>query len=96
MTGKEAIKILMNAYENLVKLDGRGSSKTNFRIALLIGANSIGALEQIDEGNLVRVTKCKDCRFHHCSERNLWCDIFDKIMPEDGYCCFGEIDIYEL
>ena len=47
MTNEEAVKILMNAYENQVSQDGRGCSKTNFRIALLMGINAIGVLEQI-------------------------------------------------
>lgn len=36
--------------------------------------------------------KCKWCMHHKLSEQNLWCQIFDKIMPEDGYCCFGEVE----
>lgn len=35
---------------------------------------------------------CEHCRFKRMSGKNLWCDIFDKIMPEDGYCCFFEFD----
>lgn len=38
----------------------------------------------------VEVVRCEGCRFHSFSVSNLWCDIFDKIMPENGYCCFGE------
>lgn len=44
-------------------------------------------------GRFTEVTRCKDCVRHRCSEGNLWCDIFDKIMSEDGYCCFGEVNI---
>ena len=37
------------------------------------------------------IVKCKDCKLKHYSEsNNLWCDIFERIMSEDGYCCFGE------
>ena len=36
------------------------------------------------------IIRCKNCAYHHNSERNLWCDIFDKIMPEDGFCSLGE------
>ena len=37
------------------------------------------------------IVKCKDCKLNHYSEsNNLWGDIFERIMPEDGYCCFGE------
>lgn len=36
------------------------------------------------------LVKCKDCKLKHYSEsNNLWCDILKRIMPEDGYCCFG-------
>lgn len=35
---------------------------------------------------------CEHCRFKRMSSSNLWCDIFDNIMPEDGYCCFFEFD----
>lgn len=35
--------------------------------------------------------RCKDCDLKYYSEsNNLWCSIFNTIMPEDGYCCFGE------
>lgn len=40
--------------------------------------------------NEYKLTRCCDCRYKHRTKRNLWCDIFDKIMPENGYCCFGE------
>lgn len=36
---------------------------------------------------------CKDCDHKQRSEMNLWCNIFEKIMPEDGYCCFGEWEL---
>lgn len=49
------------------------------------------AIDAIYEvANEYKLTKCCDCRYKHRTERNLWCDIFDKIMPENGYCCFGE------
>lgn len=39
----------------------------------------------------INLIKCKDCKLKHYSEsNNLWCDIFERIMSEDGYCCFGE------
>ena len=38
----------------------------------------------------VEVVRCKDCQFYLNRGRNCWCDIFDTIMPENGYCCFGE------
>lgn len=41
-------------------------------------------------GRFSEIIRCKACVHHRCSERNLWCVIFNKIMPEDGYCCFGE------
>lgn len=36
------------------------------------------------------LTRCEDCVLKHYSGNNLWCDIFDKIMPENGFCCFGD------
>lgn len=38
------------------------------------------------------VVRCENCAFsgYRASGKNLWCDIFDKIMPEEGYCCFGD------
>ena len=33
---------------------------------------------------------CEYCRYKRTSYRNMWCEIFDKIMPEDGYCCLFE------
>ena len=52
------------------------------------------ALEQLEELGLSLGQKfgCEYCRFKRMSGKNLWCDIFDKIMPEDGYCCFFEFD----
>ena len=41
-------------------------------------------------GEFEETIRCKNCANHRYSDRNLWCDIFDKILPEDGYCCFGE------
>jgi hypothetical protein len=36
-------------------------------------------------------TRCRDCVLkHYSSSDNLWCDIFDKIMPENGFCCFAD------
>lgn len=36
-------------------------------------------------------TRCRDCVLkHYSSSDNLWCDIFDKTMPENGYCCFAD------
>ena len=46
MTREEAINILMDAYSSIVETSGRCCGKTNFRTALLMGAQSIGALEQ--------------------------------------------------
>lgn len=43
-------------------------------------------------GEFKEVVKCEECVHRRRSERNLWCDIFDKIMPEDGFCCFGDED----
>lgn len=50
----------------------------------------LGLGEEIDKDDFIKVTRCKDCKHHRCSERNLWCNVFDIIMPEDGYCCCGE------
>lgn len=36
-------------------------------------------------------TRCENCVLkHYSSSNNLWCDIFDKIMPENGFCCFAD------
>jgi hypothetical protein len=36
-------------------------------------------------------TRCRDCVLkHYSSSDNLLCDIFDKIMPENGFCCFAD------
>ena len=49
MTGNEAIKILFNAYHNEVQKGGRGCGKTDFRTALLMGANAISIIQQAME-----------------------------------------------
>lgn len=37
------------------------------------------------------LTRCEGCILkHYSSSNNLWCDIFDKIMPENGFCCFAD------
>ena len=46
-----------------------------------------------EEKEIKNVIRCKDCIYKRMSNQNLWCDIFDKIMPEDGYCCFGEEEV---
>ena len=46
MTGNEAIEVLINAYNNVVKNTGRGNGKTALRTALLMGANAISILQQ--------------------------------------------------
>lgn len=45
-----------------------------------------------EEKEVKDVAMCKNCIFSYYREsgKNLWCNIFDKIMPEDGFCCFGE------
>ena len=52
------------------------------------------ALSQLEELgiSLGQKSGCEHCRFKRMSGKNLWCDIFDKIMPEDGYCYFFEFD----
>lgn len=40
--------------------------------------------------NEVDIVRCKDCRFKEYSSKNLWCNIFDQILPEEGFCCYGE------
>lgn len=47
MTSKEAIGLLLSAYEDEVIKGGRGCEKTSFRTALLMGANAIDLLEKI-------------------------------------------------
>ena len=43
------------------------------------------------------LVRCKDCILKHYSEsNNLWCDIFNTIMPEDGYCCFGDNNLESI
>ena len=49
MTNDEATKILFNAYHNEVQKGGRGCGKTDFRTALLMGANAILLSEQYEE-----------------------------------------------
>ena len=45
-----------------------------------------------EEKEVKDVVRCENCAFsgYRASGKNLWCDIFDKIMPENGYCCFGD------
>ena len=45
-----------------------------------------------EEKEVKGVVRCENCAFsgYRASGKNLWCDIFDKIMPENGYCCFGD------
>ena len=52
---------------------------------------AIGQLEELGIG-FGQKFGCEHCMFKRMSDRNLWCDIFDKIMPEDGYCSFFEFD----
>lgn len=51
MTGDEAIKILLNCYHDVVVAEGRGSVKSNLRTALLMGANAIKVLQNLEEDN---------------------------------------------
>ncbi len=45
-----------------------------------------------EDKELAGLVKCKNCAYsgYRASGKVLWCDIFDKIMPEEGYCCFGD------
>lgn len=47
ITTKQAIDLLKSAYEFEVEKGGRCCGKTNFRTALLMGANALGVLEQV-------------------------------------------------
>lgn len=62
-----------------------------YRAAMFVNLNFVNEVwfdAYKDKEYLVR---CKDCDLKHDSENgNLWCDIFDKIMPEDGFCCFAD------
>lgn len=46
MTNKEAIELLMVAYESAVIKGGRGCGKVTFRTAILMGANALKVLDQ--------------------------------------------------
>ena len=52
MTGEEAMNLLMSAYGNEVIKGGRGCGKTAFRTALLMGANAIKVLNQLENSEL--------------------------------------------
>ena len=49
MTGDEAIKILLDCYHSVIVSEGRGSVKSNLRTALLMGANAIKVLQNLEE-----------------------------------------------
>ena len=46
----------------------------------------------IPSADVINVVRCKDCglKYYSDSGKNLWCDVFDCIMPKDGYCSFGD------
>lgn len=45
-----------------------------------------------EDKEIKNVVRCKNCAFSYYGEsgKNLWCDIFDKIMTEESYCCYGD------
>lgn len=45
-----------------------------------------------EERELACLVRCKNCAYsgYRTSGKKLWCDLFDRIMPEEGYCCFGD------
>ena len=47
MTRLEALNILENVYKDEVIKGGRSCGKTSFRTALMMAANALGAIEQI-------------------------------------------------
>ena len=49
MTGDEAIKILLDYYHSVIVSEGRGGVKSNLRTALLMGANAIKVLQNLEE-----------------------------------------------
>ena len=51
MTPEEGIKILLEACGQIIKTQGRGANKTNFRTALLMGANAIKVLANQKENS---------------------------------------------
>ena len=77
------IQKMVNKRQLIYKDDAR-------KAVLKASPSSVWCIDNIKPVNAVEVVRCDQCRFHSYSISNLWCDIFDKIMPEDGYCCFGE------
>lgn len=60
ITTKQAIDLLKSAYEFEVEKGGRCCGKTNFRTALLMGANALGVLEQVRWERDVAVSQLND------------------------------------
>ena len=48
------------------------------------------AIQEAPAVDAVEVVRCKDCRHCRRTEWNIWCSIFDKVVPEEGFCNFGE------
>lgn len=63
MTYNTAINLLMTAYHNEVNKSGRGCCKTNFRIALLMGAIALKACKQKDDRDKEQEAIYKDGTF---------------------------------
>lgn len=98
MTIEDIVEYRKNAIKRLEN-DGQYATATAVDMAFsaLIVLDQIRwerdiAIEQLEELGLSLGQKfgCEHCRYKRMSCRNLWCDIFDKIMPEDGYCCYFE------
>lgn len=62
-----------------------------YRAAMFVNLNFVDEVWFDAYKEKACLVRCKDCALKHYSESgNLWCDIFDKIMPENGFCCFAD------
>lgn len=98
MTIEDIKEYERNAIEILEKNSQYATAKAvNEAFSALIALDQIRwerdtAINQLEELGIGFGQKfgCEYCMFKRASCRNTWCTIFDKIMPEDGYCCLFE------
>lgn len=85
------IEKLLQKYDDYESFTGHSEYDEGVDSGVLLMVDELENLPVINNKRVKSIIRCEECVLkHYSSSSNLWCDVFDRIMPEDGFCCFGD------